>query len=312
MKNTSILLIALFTLFSCKETVYQGNEDLRLTLDMSIDSKAGYRAVDNDFFEAKSQFINGDAIGLFSSNDVSYSKWILNNKVWMPNNFLFWHNRESVYDFYAYYPYVETAQLDNVPMTNLKLQDGTDKSVIDTDFLYAMQRCAYTDNQGKISFTGSNALNHAYALVVVDLKLKQMDDGIMLKNVTLNGEGLFANCKYSFLSPESPIVRLDSDKSGDELSINYSTPVQLDFNKNFRIKLLVNPFTTTSTRFLLKYTLANVEKTAYTEALSKKFQSGYYYHYTMTLNDSSNLVITGATVNGRKVENLPDIILPHE
>ena len=198
-------------------------------------------------------------------------------------------------------------------MPSLTRQQTDQPDLSDIDFLAGQQNCKYTDCNGTLSFTGIHAMNHVYAMIIVNLTTKNQKDEILLKDVSFSGENLFSHCFYSF-GPNQTGNAVTVDKSQKAIhshTFTYNSPVQLHPDSGYNVQVLVNPLICKANAgFSIHYTSGLVEKYAFTDALSNEFKPGYYYKYNMVLNDAEIIEVTGLEINGRKVDILPNIIFP--
>ena len=95
----SLFLIS-FVLLSCNEDHQLVTDQDALQVEFSITPKS--RANDTLLDNTKKEFKQNDAIGLFSSIEDLHSKWMLTEGTWIPDNYIFWINRDTTYTFQAY------------------------------------------------------------------------------------------------------------------------------------------------------------------------------------------------------------------
>ena len=306
MKNIIRLLVLSGLMMACQEHQEDFPQDDQRTVELSAQiSSEGARA--DLVTVGKQYFENKDQMGLFVDAQGTQTCWTFDANKWTSNKKVYWKEPEST--FCAYYPYAERAVYDVVPMPDLTRQKGTDKDINSFDFVVSKANFVYNDCKGIVSFTEENSLKHVYAMVIVNIKNKYTDEAVDVDYVNFVGDGLFTQSSYSFVKDKIEMVYAGGEKNS--LKIDYPSGQQLSSTENLIVKIFVNPKTCKSPlKFSLGYTDHVQSKTAVADNLSNEFKAGFYYKYNMTLNNRSELVITGVNINGTENEDLPDLILP--
>lgn len=200
-------------LSACQESVETESEKLYMSVvarigeadDMAYGRYAGETVNTATFAE-------GDRIGLFVDGTPA-TLWTYGNG-WIPEKRVYWADKVNRYVFRAYYPYVEAALPEDVPMPGLLAQDGTMENLSKCDFLVAETEQAYGSN-GVVAFTGTGkSFRHVSSLV--HLTVRGTDDlaASVLNKITFSGTDIVAPSSYSFAKGK---VTCRADGNADRL-----------------------------------------------------------------------------------------------
>lgn len=302
MKNRVLVVILCCVcalLVGCEQA--DGLENVREDLRMSVVASIG----DSDDFQygrnastdtpGKTTFNSGDAIGMMVGQGGNFVKWNYNGEVWTPEgNTIYWTNRETKYNFYAFWPYVENASFTDLPMPKLTSQNGTMDWVSQNDFLVAKTNQNYGDD-GTVEFTGDNAFSHVYSMVVLTIKGVGDLASAALDKISLSGANLVTASSYSF---QDNSVHL-SDTKADELSVTLSNSMMGSGDKTFYFLLNAETVSLSAVTLSVHYTVDGVKykavKTGINKNVGDKFLGGYQYAYNISVVDNT-LKISGESI----------------
>ena len=319
-KNIIAAFCTIALLTGCQQTEDMNglsNEPL-VSIEASIENSTLSRYVSNNTEGTPNSlnFSSGDQIGLFME-DSEVSLWEKNESGWghMPN--IYWPNKsDTKRKFYAFYPYPTDAQTSaisksSIPMPSLNNQSGTIASLSACDFMVATTQQAYTENNGKVSFTGAeNCFKHVNSLVAITI-LKESDlKESVINYISFSAPDIASTRTYSFTRTESPIAISETSSSttikSSALKLNMAsteTNATLYFIVNSGIDL-------SGTTFSINYTTEGNTYTAIKKGLgSGSFTSGSRYNFNLNITDGV-LSITGAEIQEwGKGTNMGDIII---
>ena len=319
-KNIIVFFCTIALLTGCQQTEDMNdlsNEPL-VSIEASIENSTLSRYVsDNDEGTPNSlEFSTGDQIGLFME-DSEVSLWEKNESGWGHMLNIFWPNKsDTKRKFYAFYPYPTDAQISaisksSIPMPSLNNQSGTIASLSACDFMVATTQQAYTEDNGKVSFTGTeNCFKHVNSLVAITI-LKESDlKKSTINNISFTATNIASTRTYSFTRTESPIAISETSSSNtiksSALNLNMAsteTNATLYFIVNSGIDL-------SDTIFSINYTTGGKTYTATKSGLgSGSFTSGSRYNFNLNITDGV-LSITGAEIQEwGEGTNMGDIII---
>lgn len=302
MKNrvlAAVLCCACTLLVGCEQTDGLENvrEDLRMSVVASIGGSDDFQYGRNASTDTpgKTTFNSGDAIGMMVGKNDSFVKWNYNGTVWSPEgNAIYWTDRETKCDFYAFCPYVENASFADVPMPKLASQNGTMDWVSQNDFLVAKTNQNYGDD-GIVEFTGDNAFSHVYSMVILTTKGVGDLASAALNKISLLGTDLVTASSYSF---QDNSVHL-SDTKANELSVTLSNSTMGTGDKTFYFLLNAETVNLSAVTLSVHYTVGGVKYKAERIGINKseddKFLGGYQYAYNISVVDNT-LKISGESI----------------
>jgi len=302
------------------EEIVNPSEELIMSIEASIGDAARSRyASNNDKGTPYSlKFVEGDKIGVFVDDRAAVTEWTkTSNEDWSTTpNPVYWPGKGSEgYDFYAFYPYPSENNVisrTSVPMPSLEGQDGTISSISARDFMVATTHKAYTDNNGKVSFTGPNdCFKHVSSLVAITI-LKESD----LKESTIHKisfEGTKTNLgsltSYSFENKDSPVTvttSIDNVVSAENFQISMAEETE-DKTLYFILNSGANLSNVT---FSIEYQTGLKSYIATKTGLGEgTLTSGNRYNFKLNITDGV-LSITGNEIQGwGEGTNMEDIII---
>lgn len=326
MKKHSIVISAfcLSLLAGCQQSEYELGVDKEclVSIEASIGGAGASRYAGNDPNGAV--FANGDKIGLAYRVGIGeatgFVKWTFNGSDWTAGSSMTWKNLGEDHTFYAFYPYGENnvnSTVDQIKMPILTEQNGGMSSVAACDFLVATKTMKYS-NEGKVSFTGTNAFKHVSSLVV--LKLKNAGDLVSatIKNISLIGADLVTGSDYSFTATDGKKVMLEDGLDDAILSVDFTDGVEMDEDKVFYFVVNSGTVDLEDVDLCITYESAGDEIfTAKKEGLNKQdghtlFQEGYFYNYNITVTTDKNLLISGYEIDKWNEGSSMDITIDSE
>lgn len=188
----SLALIALFA--SCNttkpEVVIPQNEDLHVSITTSV--KPLTRTTIN---KENVAFTNGDKVGVFetTTNVATAVDWTYNGSVWTPGTPMYWKDKTTAHNFYAFYPYFAANDANAVQMPALAAQTGDVAGLALCDFLYA------TPVMNKTYASSVDlAFKHASALIVLNVKSTASAEGGEFTSFTLGKDASNIATQYAY------------------------------------------------------------------------------------------------------------------
>lgn len=301
MKRKLILTASFAVLFftACQQEDVDGNfEKFPVSIEANIGDSSGEpvgRYVGDEPNEAA--FASGDAIGLMV-NEGSFVKWTYDGSKWSPTgNAVYWKDKDSDHQFYAFYPYEskEGMSLVNVPMPDLSIQDGSISSLAEHDFLVTTKTQAYGSN-GVVSFTKANGAPFTHVSSLIQIVLKGDGD---LKNatisaITIGGENITTLSSYSF---DDSKVNLDTNQenASDELLAEGLNRQVNSTDQTFYFIVNAGTVFLSDVDLTIAYASATKKYKAKLQGLgadTEKFVRGNQYSYTLKISDGV-LTMTG-------------------
>lgn len=252
-------------------------------------------------------FASGDSIGIFM-DDAPVVRWDYVSLSWVPEQKVYWPDRENEYTFRAYYPYAGALSYDEVPMPGLQEQDGTMEGVAKCDFLVATTTQGY-GTDGVVNFKGEGkSFRHVSSLVYLQIKATDDLAGAVLKRITLTGANLVAPSKYSFTEG----VKLLPDAASDSLTLEIHDEMD-GSDRNYY--LVLNEKQSASSEVVLEVEYEVGEKTY----VAKKgnfsgnvFEGGMQYSFALAIRNNS-LTVLGAQIGAWEPGNeMEDVIVNAE
>lgn len=159
----------LLALTACQQDAMPGaNENAEtspVVLKTVIDAHPQSR-ISNNTETGESTFVEGDKIGLFMAESTDPVAFTYSGTDWNAATMLYWPDNKADFLFEAFYPFVESAQRDNILMPSLAAQDGTLEDVAKKDFLIASHTQNFGDN-GVVTLSFS----HQYSLMAFTVKI---------------------------------------------------------------------------------------------------------------------------------------------
>ena len=168
MKKLFLLIATASLMFSCsQDEVIPEIEKLPINISMGVQTRA------ND-----STYENGDEVGIYvvnydgstagtlaaSGNQVDNMRFEYNDGSWTPDETIYWKDKNTAADFYAYYPYSASANISAHPFS-VKADQSDEEDFWVSDFLWGKAT--------KISPTSSAVpivTNHSLSRILVDIK----------------------------------------------------------------------------------------------------------------------------------------------
>ena len=238
-----------------------------------------------------------DEIGFFMPNAEEPVKFSNDETSgWEPAAPVAWPNLTEKFTFHAFYPYKATATRSSIPMPNLDEQTGALEEIGAYDFLTATKTCGFSDASGEVSFTGTDAFDHVYSLLLLTLSADSNVE-TLLKSVSLTGEGCFTHSTYSFADGTGKMIKEEEAEGGDTWTLDAEGEA-IPGEEGIQLALLLNPSETeVSLQLTIGYTREGIGFTASTEAIRHTFVGGNSYKYTIRINDGQ-LIIEGMEVSG--------------
>lgn len=301
MKN--YFLGALFlTLAACQQEVMPGtdenSETSPIVLKTMIDAHSQSR-ISNNTETGESAFVEGDKIGLFMAESTNPVAFTYNGVSWQASEPLYWPDNKNNFLFESFYPYVEEAQRDNIPMPSLLVQDGTLEDVSKKDFLTA----SHTQNFGENGVV-TLSFSHQYSLMAFTIQITtDGDESATLQSLTLNGDKIVAPATYSFVSTSATV---QEPSEGTELALSVNKPCGKEGESLY---CLLNPVDLTSgLTVTCKYTVGGESYVATTTLSDPNLEKGNMYQYQLKVKERT-IEVSGCTVSKWNLQELEDIVI---
>lgn len=294
-------VFGLFLFFcSCSDNESVYSDDMSVKLFVEVGGSSLSKTVTS--IDGSVDFSENDIVGMFTEDVDNPFGWTYNNGVWETGNDIMWENRTDEFEFLAYYPCNRTEGVvrTSVPMPDLSVQSGNINDVGLKDFLIGKCIASYSDNNGFVSFSGTNSFKHVYSLLHLNVINEDKQQSFFMKGCTFSGKDIATPHVYSF-DPSYGGMK----KSGtEEISV-----LQIgDLSSLSTITVLINPVTLqVPLRFTLKYTYGDIDYEASAD-LGSNFTGGSLNKITLRIVDG-NLVISGNMVDDWNVMTLDDVIL---
>lgn len=308
MKAFDYLLGFSIFLAACSNETLSLNEDLSVKLFVEVGSNQNQQQKSRTVTDADGHvtFSTNDKVGMFIQNQENPVLWTYDGASWNPEKTIVWENRADDFDFQAYYPCEETAQVTrtSVPMPDLSVQTGKLGDIGSKDFLVGKCTTSYSEYNGVVSFSGTNAFKHVYSLLHINIVNDEAEQSFKMVGCSFLGEGIVTPHVYSFDSASEGMK-----KSGeDEKSI--LEIADLSSLTESAITVLLNPVSLEiPLSFTLNYTNGG-EGYEYEASvdIGKEFLAGSFSKITLRLVDGK-LTMTGNEVEDWNVITLEDIVI---
>lgn len=308
MKAFDYLLGFSIFLAACSNETLSLNEDLSVKLFVEVGSNQNQQQKSRTVTDADGHvtFSTNDKVGMFIQNQENPVLWTYDGASWNPEKTIVWENRADDFDFQAYYPCEETAQVTrtSVPMPDLSVQIGKLGDIGSKDFLVGKCTTSYSDYNGVVSFSGTNAFKHVYSLLHINIVNDEAEQSFKMVGCSFLGEGIVTPHVYSFDSASEGMK-----KSGeDEKSI--LEIADLSSLTESAITVLLNPVSLEiPLSFTLNYTNGG-EGYEYEASvdIGKEFLAGSFSKITLRLVDGK-LTMTGNEVEDWNVITLDEIVI---
>lgn len=314
-KNFLAALCCMVMLVGCQqaEEIENISEKLPMAIEASIESSMGSRYASNsdDGTPSSLKFSSGDEIGVFVNNKAA-AKWTKgegDNWSSTPST-IYWPDKVNNHSFYAFYPYKEASSKTSVPMPSLAKQTGTIESLSTCDFMVATALSKkYTDDNGKISFTGeTNCFKHVSSLVAITiLKESDLKESTITK-ISFEGTdtGLGSTTTYSF---DTKIVTTNTDIDKVESDILEVSMAKVETDQTLYF-ILNSGANLANVTFSIEYKIGETKYIATKEGLgNNNLTSGNRYNFNLNITDGV-LNISGCEIEGwGEGSKMEDIII---
>ena len=244
----------------------------------------------------KETFVEDDGIGMMVADQDNFIKWNYNGSTWSPEgNAVYWPNRDTEYNFYAFYPYVNNASYESVQMPSLDSQNGTINNLTDLDFLIATAKQKYETNNGTVLFTGNNAFTHVSSLVCLTVEGSGDMASATLDKISMAGTDLVTSSTYSFKDKKVSY----SDTKANILNIIFSNYTVPSTGETFYFLFNAETVNLSDVTLSIYYTKNGVkykaEQTGINKSEGEQFKGGYQYTYSVNIVDET-LKISGNSI----------------
>ena len=254
------------------------------------------------------EFAENDQIGIFVDGGEPL-QWTYGSSGWSADGVVYWPDKTDEHLFQAFYPYADGATVDNVPMPDLKNQDGTMTSLSDCDFLKATTSESYgTDGVVEFKGDGKNFV-HVSSLLKLTIKGDEDLQSSTIDKVSVSGKDIVAPSVYSFEDDE---VTLSSDESSDLLEVALNHEMN-GADATFYFILNAKSDATTPVTLTLEYTSGGKSYVASMNNFAGNvFAGGVQQSYTISVKDSYLIVSGGDISPWGAGETLDNIIINAE
>ena len=166
MKKLFALVATASLMFSCSQEVTPDLEKLPINISVGQQTRA------ND-----STYESGDEVGIYvvnyvgstagslsaTGNQVDNMHFTYSNNAWAPDETIYWKDKTTAADFYAYYPYSESPNISAHPFA-VATDQSVDGDFWDSDFLWGK-----TANVSPTSSAVPIVTNHSLSRILVDV-----------------------------------------------------------------------------------------------------------------------------------------------
>ena len=277
------------------------NTSVSLQIETSISDKTASRSD-----EGKTNFDEGDAIGLFEFDGETATQWTLSSSVWTPETEVYWPSKTRTYNFYGFYPYDAQSTPTNVVMPDLTEQDGTFAD--EFDFIVATTNCSYSDtSDGTISLTFS----HVYSMLTLCLT-NATGTSLTLNSLTASLTGIMTQQYYDF--EEATVATEEDETAVDQISFTLDETIADEEESS--IVFLTNAIRSEEISSTLNISVeyAYDETTSYkaeADAEVTSLEAGT--HYVLNLSITKNgLSISGFEIEAWESGTIDDVVLIEE
>lgn len=300
MKKLFTLASLATLLFSCSENIVETPIEEKLPINISV----GVETRAND-----SAFANGDAVGIYvvnydgttagtlltEGNQADNTKFTYNGSAWNSDETIYWKDKSTATDFYAYYPYSASVDI-TAHQFDVKADQSNEANFWASDFLWGK-----TANVTPTANAVAIQTNHSLSRIIVDVK---------------PGSG-FTSATWAAANKSVKICDVKTTAT-----INLATGVATATGNTSEII----PFTTTSNykAMMVPQTIADdsklivvtVDGTEYVYRTGYTFKANTQHNFSITVNkDASSVNVTigewniDSVVNeGTAVEEVKNII----
>ena len=303
-----MLCISMALMASCQESEFTNpqSDDLAMSVVASISpvsnvAQSRYAGSEPNLVE----FAENDQIGIFVDGGEPL-QWTYGSSGWSADGIVYWPDKTDEHLFQAFYPYADGATVDNVPMPDLKNQDGTMASLSNCDFLKATTTQSYgTDGVVEFKGDGKNFV-HVSSLLKLTIKGDEDLQSSTLDKVSVSGKDIVAPSVYSFAADE---VTLSSDGSSDLLEVALNHEMN-GTDATFYFILNEKSDVTTPVTLTLEYTSGGKSYVASMNNFAGNvFVGGMQQSYTISVKDSYLIVSGGDISPWGTGETMDDIII---
>lgn len=238
MKNLLTLVGGIFIFTSCTDSYESDKTNDLSPILLRAEVVQSSRTITDE--NGLSSFAEGDCIGLFIPGTEYAGEWSYDGYVWSTGSNPTWENREDDFEFCAFYPCSSgDITRESVTMPDLTSQTGKLSDIGEKDFLVARCVTSYSDNDGVVSFTGSNSFEHVYSLLHVSI-VTQDDNDVLITGCRFVGDGIVEKREYMFGSgaAEDETVSVGSSE-GSTLEIDYNPSVSV--SGGLDVVVMINP-----------------------------------------------------------------------
>lgn len=306
-----MLCVSIAMMASCQECELTNSQsdDLLMSVVASISpvsnvAQSRYAGSEPNLVE----FAENDQIGIFVDGGEPL-QWTYGSSGWSADGVVYWTDKTDEHLFQAFYPYADGATVDNVPMPDLKNQDGTMTSLSDCDFLKATTSESYgTDGVVEFKGDGKNFV-HVSSLLKLTIKGDEDLQSSTIDKVSVSGKDIVAPSVYSFEDDE---VTLSSDESSDLLEVALNHEMN-GADATFYFILNAKSDATTPVTLTLEYTSGGKSYVASMNNFAGNvFAGGVQQSYTISVKDSYLIVSGGDISPWGAGETLDNIIINAE
>ena len=303
-----MLCISMALMASCQESELTNSQsnDLAMSVVASISPvsnvvQSRYAGSEPNLVE----FAENDQIGIFVDGGEPL-QWTYGSSGWSSDGIVYWPDKTDEHLFQAFYPYADGAVVDNVPMPDLKNQDGTMASLSNCDFLKATTTQSYSTD-GVVEFKGDGK-NFVHVSSLLKLTIKGDEDlqSSTLDKVSVSGKDIVAPSVYSFADDE---VTLFPDESSDLLEVALNHEMN-GADATFYFILNEKNDATTPVTLTIEYTSGGKSYVASMNNFAGNvFAGGMQQSYTISVKDSYLIVSGGDISPWGTGETMDDIII---
>ena len=169
MKRLLLFAVTIGTLFACTKADITPANEQKIPINISV----GQSTRAND-----TTFADDDKVGIYvvnyvedeagtlaaSGNQIDNAKFTFNGSAWTPDKSIYWKDKSTAADFYAYYPYSESANTAAHPFS-VKADQSTEENFWASDFLWG-KATNVSPSPNPVSIT----TNHSLSRMLVEVK----------------------------------------------------------------------------------------------------------------------------------------------
>ena len=301
-----MLCVSIALMASCQESEWTSSQsdDLAMSVVASISpvsnvGQSRYTGDEPDLVE----FTENDQIGIFVDGGEPV-QWTYGSSGWSATGVVYWPDKTNEHLFQAYYPYVDGATVEHVPMPGLKNQNGTMGSLSSCDFLKATTSQSY-GTEGIVEFKGEGkTFVHVSSLLKLTFRGNEDLQASTLDKISVLGKDLVAPSAYSFSDDE---VILFPDESSDLLEVALGHEMN-GSDATFYFILNAKSDAMTPVTLTLEYTTDGKSYVASMNNFAGNlFAGGMQQSYTISVKDSY-LIVSGSDISpwgtGETLDNI--------